>query len=96
MNQKKCNTAHLVCSGTQDAKVSRANKDAKSPCCSTHARTHAHTNTLTHSNLSEALQLHFVLAEEQLHLLQLVLQRKVVLQQPEVELQREDGEGVRH
>lgn len=86
MNQEKCNTAHLVRSGTQDAKVSRANPDAKSPCCNTH----------THSNLSEALQLHFALAEEQLHLLQLVLQNKVVLQQPEVELQREDEEGVRH
>lgn len=48
-----------------------------------------HTHTL--SNLSEALQLHFVLAQKQLHLLQPVLQDKVVLQQPEVELQHEDG-----
>lgn len=61
-----------------------------------HVVTYMHACAHTHSNLSEALQLHFVLAEEQLHLLQLVLQNKVVLQQPEVELQREDEEGVRH
>lgn len=48
------------------------------------------------SNLSESLQLHFVLAEKQFHLLQLVFQNKIVLQQHEVELQHEDEEHVRY
>ncbi len=38
-------------------------------------------------NLSESLQLHFVLAEQQLHLLQLVLQSQVLLQYLEVQLE---------
>lgn len=38
------------------------------------------------SNLSESLQLHFVLAEHQLHLLQLVLESQVLLQHLKVQL----------
>lgn len=38
--------------------------------------------------LPQPLQLHFVLTEEQLHLLQLVLQGQVLLQHVEVELRR--------
>lgn len=47
-------------------------------------------------NLSEPLQLHFVLAEEQLHLLQLLLQLQVLLQQPEVQLEHKAQRAVRY
>lgn len=40
------------------------------------------------THLPQPLQLHFVLAEEQLHLLQLVLQGQVLLQHVDVELRR--------
>lgn len=53
--------------------------------------TFAHTRSLKAAanltNLSEPLELHFVLAEQQLHLLQSVLQSQVLLQHLEVQLQ---------